>query len=127
MLGDRALGELVVVGKTGCHACLVHRAGGLARGVRLKHPRLHGRALDRLDDHRNLGPTIRSPVRQALEAVEDLKAAIRRGRDTQGHSGQFGRVGPLAAQRRERGAQLIDGNEGDHVRGSSTGRIWKSG
>lgn len=124
--GDRGHGALVLVDEGEDHSGLVHGAGGLRGRVGLEKPRLHRRAFDRFENDGHFGAAFPSPSRQTFEAVEDLVGAARDGCHAQRHRGEVRGVGASPSQGRQRGAQPVDRN-GDHVRGPSTGKIWKSG
>jgi hypothetical protein len=102
-LGDLRRGELVVVGQGAHHAGLVHRAQRPVWGVGLQQPRLADDTGGVFDDHRHVGVAGAGPGRQALEAVEDLVAAVAGRRHAQGQRGQRARrIGPRPPQRRQR-------------------------
>jgi hypothetical protein len=107
-LGNRAFGMSVVPQRPD-HARLVHGAGGLPGRVRVQEARFHGRsAFDRLDDDRDFRAAFRGPPGQAFEAIQNLERPVSGGGHAQRQGGEFGAVGPLAAQRREVRPQARD-------------------
>lgn len=110
--GDRRGREVVVVGQRADHAGLVHRAQRATRGVGLEEARLAHHAGGILDDDGHVGVARAGPAGQALEAIEDLVAAVVGGGDAQGQRGErAGRIGARPAQGGQGGGQLRDGQD----------------
>jgi len=115
--GDGRRGQLVIVQERGDDPGFVHGACRLADGVGRKQPGLHGRARDLLHHDGDLCPALDLPGHQALEAVDDLEASLRSRGHPKRHGSQGGlRIGPLATESGQRGAQLVNGDElqGNH-------------
>ena len=125
-LGDLGRGEVVVVGQRAHHPRLVHRTQRAARRIGLEHPRFAHDPRRVLDHDGHVRVPVASPLRQALEPIEDLVGAdVGRG-DPQGQRRERApALGPRAAQRRQRGGEPLDRQvEYDAHRGFSRGRSW---
>jgi hypothetical protein len=113
-LGDGPRGELVVIGERRHHPGFIHGTRGPACGVCQEDAGLHGDSRNWFHHDGDFLPALALPDDQALEAVEDLEAAVRTLCNPQRHGGEVGpRIGMLSAQRGEGGPQLVEGDEED--------------
>jgi hypothetical protein len=126
--GDLGDGQMIVVGERAHQAHLVHAAEGAPRSVGLEQSGLGDRGVAHFFDHHgDAAVAVPAPAGQALEAVQDLVAAVPLGHHAQGHGGKgAGEVRAPAPEGRERGGQTIDGDLehlGTHGRSSLRARI----
>jgi hypothetical protein len=127
---DGEEGEPVLVDERGDDPRLVHGTQRPARLVGGEKSGLPRRPADGLDDDVDLESAVGPEPREPLEAVEHLVGAVVAGGDADGQrSERARRIGVLAAQPGEGGAQALDRDEEDGAHRSPRGksRTWKSG
>jgi hypothetical protein len=124
--GDR---EAVVLEERPDDVGLVHGADRPGGGIGRQEPRFHRHSRGALDHDGDLPAALRGPGGQALEAVDHLVDAVAGGGDAEGKRREEGAfVAALAAKHAQARLDPPDGDALDEVhRGSSRGRIWKSG
>ena len=109
---DAARRQSVLLGERADHLRLVERGHGARRGVgQEQQPLVLDRRGRALDDHGYRGRALLAPALEALEAVEDLEAAVGGGGDPQRQLCQLLRraLALARAQLGEAGAEPVDG------------------
>jgi hypothetical protein len=124
-LTDRGRAQAILIHVGGDDPGLVHGARCPPRGVRLQQPRLVQERRGILDDHGDLPQTVRLPLPEPLEAIDDLVGPIPvlHYPDRQGAEGVLG-IGPFPPEAGEGGLQRLDGDGTDGTHGPSRERSW---